>query len=117
MVQNFTQKRDVRSYTWQRVIRFPDGRQLHFGCNDEGMASESDAIRIQELMQEPGAQDSGVDEVCIEYTEFAHGNCENCGEFVYLEKSTNTCQCGVDYDCAGNRLTAANVQAADMEAE
>jgi len=34
----------------------------------------------------------------------AVGECDECGEEVYLTGFTNTCECGADYNMSGQRL-------------
>ena len=38
------------------------------------------------------------------YTAAAIGRCDDCGRDVYLDKFTNTCECGADYNMGGVRL-------------
>lgn len=38
------------------------------------------------------------------YTNPAVGECDVCGEDVYLRGFTNTCECGIDYNMSGQRL-------------
>jgi len=40
----------------------------------------------------------------VPYRQPAIGECECCGEEVYLSNFTNTCDCGADYNSSGDRL-------------
>lgn len=45
-----------------------------------------------------------VEETKSAYTQPRIGLCDDCGEEVYLDRFTNACDCGADYNMSGDRL-------------
>lgn len=49
-------------------------------------------------------RDDGVETLTHRYRVGGSGDCEDCGQRVYLGRFTNGCDCGADYGSNGERL-------------
>ena len=107
-----TQKSQVivtTSHHWS--LRWPGepGRGFGFECDSTGRILDPKCPEAVEnirkiAMGEYVVEDHGVETFTNSYREPAWGKCDDCGAEVSLGHFTNTCDCGADYNSAGQRL-------------
>lgn len=77
-----------------------------FDCDEDGkLLNEAQRERYEWCLQNPEGDlyDRGIISWTNHYREPAIGKC-GCGREVELANFTNTCDCGVDYNSAGQQL-------------
>jgi hypothetical protein len=94
-------------------LEIDPGRMFGFPCDEKGeidfnslnevAANNARRLLANEML---GYVDRGVITWNSRFTEPAVGLCEACGREVSLDGFTNTCDCGADYNSAGQRLAA-----------
>ena len=83
------------------------GAGFAFECDAAGVVTPTNpdsAANLARALSDPTILDRGVRAYHHSYTHPAIGRCDSCGRAVALEGFTNTCDCGADYNSAGQRL-------------
>jgi len=97
-------------YTHEFVWRHDRNAGFSFPCDENGKLP--DDLNPAALENYKSCIDGTYDVINLgirrnvhRWTQPAIGICERCGEEVYLDSFTNTCErCGADYDINGNML-------------
>lgn len=96
-------------YDWvfQR-IGASEGTGFSFGTDESGnlLGMEGEAVDnlLYALDHPEEYDDRGIERSVWVSRQYAQGICDVCGEIVELSGFTNPCECGADYNFAGQRL-------------
>lgn len=105
----------IQSTHYSRDFEWPDEPScgLSFDCDEHGnvnvaalpsAARENYTKALTGKIDERTILDKGVRSWTHTYREPAVGLCNSCRKEVVLEGFTNTCECGLDYNSAGQQL-------------
>jgi len=95
----------VLSFNWNT-----GGGGFGFNCDEQGnvdLGAMNEVARKNYLDCVSGAikvHRVGVERFENRWTSPRIGLCNVCGEEVYLDRFTNTCECGIDYNMSGQQL-------------
>lgn len=105
------EKKEVITYNLAFEWNDIPGAGFSFSCDENGcvdiekMYPEARENLNKCLCGEYNVRFAGVRKNVNRFTETAIGICNICGEKVYLEGFTNTCEkCGTDYNMSGQQL-------------
>lgn len=88
------------------------GHGYAFECDKDGKLLAPHENYNKCLSGEIKVRDMGIEDRTYTYTDPRIGECE-CGQHVYLEHFTNTCECGRDYNMSGHELAPREQWGAD----
>jgi len=107
-IEIIRKRKTIEEIRYELYFRDPEDstRGWWFPCSEDGVvdsASLSDIAKESFQMCQAKGLDQEVQRIVNRYTEPTVGRCY-CGREVYLYGFTNTCECGRDYNWAGQLL-------------